>query len=191
MDIVQWLNSNSGFVMAVLTFVYVAATAIIVVANTLVVREMRKTREQQLKPNIVASFEIRRKGLMCFVIRNHGGSTANELKVDVSEEFIKKLGDSEQAKFRGLRSASLTIVPNQEVIHTAGGSKDFAKLAESHLVGAVSYKDPSGKTRVQKFDIWIESFKNALLYGPVLDELTATLDQRLREIAHQMGGDAG
>lgn len=175
--------------MAILTFVYVVATIVIVVKNGQVVREMRRAREQQLKPNIVLCFELRRKGLMCFVLRNLGGSVVNKLSVDVSTEFIDSLREEYQTKFRALKSVALTIVPNQEVIYVAGGPLDFGRIARVPLRGTITYKDVFGRTNNEKFNVNVESYRGALLYGPGLDELTATIDKRLKFIADYLGDD--
>jgi hypothetical protein len=39
---VEWVNSNQGFVMTILTFVSVTATVIIVILNGATIREMKK-----------------------------------------------------------------------------------------------------------------------------------------------------
>jgi hypothetical protein len=101
--------------MAILTAVYVVATILIVKANSAIIREMRLSREQLLKPVLVTSFESRRGGLMCLVLRNLGGSTASNLKIELSDESISNL-PKDQERFKRLRLASLTIVPKQELI---------------------------------------------------------------------------
>ena len=191
MDIIGALNNNSGSVSAILTFVYVVATILILLMNGQIVKEMRRARDQQLKANIVASFESRRKGLMCFVLRNLGGSGVNGLSVEISPDFINCLNKEQAAKFRKLKDASLTIVPNQEVIYVAGGPQAFEKLTQARLKGTISYTDAFGKRRSENFCIEIASYEGALLYGPGLDELTATIDYGLRAIARNVGGPVG
>ncbi len=181
--LISWLNYNSGFVSACLTFVYVVATIFILTKNHQLVLEMRRSREQQIKANIVASFETRRKGLMCFVLRNMGGSVANELNINISDEFINSLDEKEGNKLRKLKSASLTIIPKQEVIFVAGVVGYFAKLTQSQLKGTITYKDVFGKSQIENFNIDIESYGESLLYGPGLDELTTIIDRGLENIA--------
>ena len=189
MDIIGAVDSLSGFVSAILTLVYVIATIWILIKNGQVVKEMRRAREQQLKANMVATFESRRKGLMCFVLRNLGGSAVNGLSVDISPDFVNCLDEERAATFRKLKNASLTIIPNQEVIYVAGGPQAFKKLAEAQLKGTISYTDVFGKRWSENFCIEIASYKGALLYGPGLDELTATIDRGLRAIAMGVGSD--
>ena len=44
---IDWLNSNQGFVMSILTLVYVLATIIIVIYNRKAIQELQKTREEE------------------------------------------------------------------------------------------------------------------------------------------------
>ena len=47
---INWLNSNQGFVMCLLTLVYVLATVVIVIMNKLSINEMRKSRLEDNRP---------------------------------------------------------------------------------------------------------------------------------------------
>lgn len=49
---VNWLNSNQGFFMSILTLVYVMATIIIVIYNRKSIQELQKTREEESRPYI-------------------------------------------------------------------------------------------------------------------------------------------
>lgn len=52
--IVNWLNSNQGFAMSILTLVYVVATIVIVIYNRKSIKELQKTREEESRPYIFA-----------------------------------------------------------------------------------------------------------------------------------------
>lgn len=50
MYIIEWLNTNQGMVMSVLTLVYVIATILILVANKRSVAEMKKHVKKKAGP---------------------------------------------------------------------------------------------------------------------------------------------
>ena len=180
-NLFSWLNANSGAFVAVLTAIYVLATILIFLANFKVIREMRLSREQLLRPLLVMSFESRRGGLMCLVLRNLGGSTANNLRVELSGDSINYL-PKDQERFKNLKSASLTIVPKQEIIFPCGGPQYWEKLSKANIEGDLFYNDTFNKTNKEHFSIDIESFGGTLIHGTEMDELTTTLKRSLGEL---------
>lgn len=50
---IDWLNSNQGFVMCLLTLIYVLATVVIVIMNKLSINEMQKNRLEDSRPYIM------------------------------------------------------------------------------------------------------------------------------------------
>jgi hypothetical protein len=182
-NVIAWLNINSGFVMALLTLSYVITTFLIVRLNSQTVDEMRNTREEQMKAKIVVGLETRRRSLVCLVLRNIGGSIALNLSVSIEEDFLKCIDASCAEKLRKLKSASLTIVPNQELIYSIGGVGDYDNLIKSRLRGTIVYSDISQKEIIFNFNIDIESYGGILLHESELDELNSLLNKKLDDIA--------
>lgn len=193
-ELLSRLNSNQGAIMAVLTAIYVAATILIVWTNYKVIREMRLGREQLTKPVLVASFESRRGGLMCLVLRNLGGSTASKLRIEfLSDDFFISLPEDRREQFKRLKSESLTIVPKQEIILSIGGPQFWKGIAEKRIEGRIVYNDTSNKTNEEPFSIDPESFKGKLLYGTEMDELTTTIKRgfdKIEKALHAPGPEA-
>lgn len=54
MEIIELLDQHNGFVMAILTLVYVVFTVFIFIANNRSVKEMKITREEENRPYIVS-----------------------------------------------------------------------------------------------------------------------------------------
>ena len=52
---IQWMNDNQGFVMCILTFVYVVATIIIIIMNKKSINEMKESRLEESRPYIVVN----------------------------------------------------------------------------------------------------------------------------------------
>ena len=176
-DLLSWLNSNSGAFMAVLTAIYVGATILILRANSKITREMRLSREQLLKPLLVMSFETRRGGLMCLVLRNLGGSTASKLRIELSDDSISCL-PKDQERFKKAKSASLTIVPKQEIIFPCGGPGYWEKLSKANIEGNLIYDDIFNKTNKEHFSINIESYEGTLIYYEIERKNFQCLKQR-------------
>ena len=95
---IDWLNQNQGFVMSLLTLVYVVATIVIVVMNAKSISEMRKTREAEGRPYVLVNLNKDPRD-MCFYLRisNHGKSGAIIRKINILPHMKlieTKLGDS-------------------------------------------------------------------------------------------------
>ncbi len=143
---------------------------------------MRLTREQLLKPTLVTSFESRRGGLNCFVLRNLGGSPINNLRIELADEFINSLPNEKQERFRSLSSASLTMAPRQDLIFCCGGPQDWPKLSKADIEGNLIYRDIFNKTNKEHFSIDIHSYEWVLRYGTEMDELTTTIKKGFGEL---------
>lgn len=91
MPIIQWLNENQGFVMSMLTLVYVAATIVIVIYNRKSIQEMKNTREAESRPYVFAYlYREPRDGLFTFRIKNYGksGAKIDSVRITPSIQFI-------------------------------------------------------------------------------------------------------
>ena len=77
---------------------------------------------------------------MCLVLKNLGGSTASNLRIELSDESISYL-PKDQERFKRLRLASLTIVPKQELIFPCGGPQYWEKLSKANIEGDIVYND--------------------------------------------------
>ncbi|HDR8018748.1 TPA: hypothetical protein QCY65_003031 [Bacillus cereus] len=84
MSFLNWINDNQGFIMAGLTLIYVLATIRILRANAASVEEMKKTREEENRPYVVAYLEFKTNGAVHFILKNIGKTMALDTKVEVS-----------------------------------------------------------------------------------------------------------
>lgn len=107
--IIIWLNSNQGFMMCLLTFVYVLATIAIVVMNNRTIREMQETRIAESRPYVFVSLHKDSRDI-CFYLRvkNYGktGAVINELHITPTLKLVD-IGDK-----HGLLKGSV-LAPNQ------------------------------------------------------------------------------
>ena len=84
MEIIDWLNLHNGFVMSVLTLVYVVATLLILVANHNSVKEMRRTREEDNRPYIIVFLESKKTGPINIVVKNIGKTIAKGTTINIT-----------------------------------------------------------------------------------------------------------
>lgn len=97
MDIVEFLNSNQGAVIACLTFVYVIATLVIVYFNKKSIDEMKATREEEIRPYVFAylAFVPRERQRCTLVLKNYGKSGARITAFNISPGLNLVHGESD------------------------------------------------------------------------------------------------
>lgn len=94
-EIVSWMNNNNGFVMGLLTLVYVIATILICVFNYKSATAARKQTEVQIKqfnatnrPNIIPCFTMVEGAMFCLTFKNIGTECAKNLKITINQEWL-------------------------------------------------------------------------------------------------------
>ncbi len=91
------MNDNQGFIMCLLTFVYVVATVIIVIMNKKSINEMKLARLDESRPYIIANL-VKDPRDKCFYlkVKNYGktGAVINQLSISPSLKLVKD-GDRE------------------------------------------------------------------------------------------------
>lgn len=85
-EMIAWMNSNNGFVMAVLTFVYVIATIFICVFNgksASATRRQTEEAQRQFEENnrahVIPRFVTLEGQLYCLAFHNIGKTMAGEI----------------------------------------------------------------------------------------------------------------
>lgn len=108
---INWLNTNQGFVMSVLTAVYVIATIVIVIYNRKSIHEIKETREAESRPYVFANL-IKDARDMCFElqIKNFGKTGARIIKLEF-EPMIKTIDED------GLTFIEDTIIAPAQAIN--------------------------------------------------------------------------
>lgn len=96
---IEWLNQNQGFVMSVLTAVYVLATIVIVVYNRKSIKEMQESRKAESRPYVFAYLHKDPRDL-CFYLRikNYGKTGALIENIEISPK-LKFVGETETKDF--------------------------------------------------------------------------------------------
>ncbi len=85
---VDWLNENQGFVMSVLTAVYVIATIVIIYYTRKSIDEMKVARDAESRPYVFAYLDKDPRDTCCyFRIKNYGKTGAIIENVTVTPNF--------------------------------------------------------------------------------------------------------
>lgn len=99
MNFINWLNENQGFVMILLTLVYVVATVIIVLYNRKTIMEMQEAREAESRPYVFAYLDKDPRDLRFYLrFKNYGKSGAKLNMVSISP-ILKFYHDAEPQNF--------------------------------------------------------------------------------------------
>lgn len=108
---ITWMNQNQGFIMCVLTFVYVVATVIIVIMNRKSINEMKTARLEESRPYIIANL-VKDPRDRCFYlkIKNYGktGAIINSFSVLPTLKLVRD-GDKE------IKLDGCMLAPNQSI----------------------------------------------------------------------------
>jgi len=156
---IQWLNANQGFVMAVLTGVYVVATigiALMAKRSNDLARKNLDTlttlERERLKPAIMAEIygEI---PFFCVRVVNQGQTTALDVRFDLTPKLRVLLGGSnaipkeKQERPIGFLENGMASLPPGGSVSTLIGTFDRLKEVCPQLIfrGKVTYRDRDGR----------------------------------------------
>jgi hypothetical protein len=113
----HFLNTNSGSIIAILTFVLAVSTGIYAYLTWRMVNETKRMREIQSEPNISIYFKSKEEyiGLIDLVIKNIGLGPAFNIDFKVNPDF--KYTDNKNISELNLFKNGLNhLAPNQEII---------------------------------------------------------------------------
>ena len=161
MEIINWLNQNNGFIMSLLTFVYVVATILICVFNY---KSAKATKDQTKesynqfiennRAHIVPKIIVLEGEMLCLAFQNIGHDIAMDVVIDVNEEWLKKLEQTVKlsefaASLRKIKSKKIFLTVDQQICYglciPGDGTKDYDILSEEELIVNISYKSLNKK----------------------------------------------
>lgn len=166
--IINWLNCNNGAVMAILTFVYVAATILIcsynhksAIAAQQQTAESRKQFEEQNRAHVIPKFDVLEGQLYCIVFQNIGKTMADNLQIIVSPDWIdclKKTQKNSDTGFTLEKLSTLKVFLAAEdkymypICIPADGTNDYSLLCQCPLTISISYTS-AGKPYKENFEL--------------------------------------
>lgn len=156
LNIIEWSNANNGFIMALLTLVYVMATILICVFNY---KSAKATKEQTKesynqfiennRAHIVPKIVVLEGEILCLAFQNIGHDIALDVVININEKWLQNLGKtkkfSEMAnKLRIIKSKRLFLTVDQQICYgmcvVGDGTEDYNKLTKEDLIINISYK---------------------------------------------------
>jgi len=144
----EWVNANSGAVIALLTLTYCVTTALILFANVLTIREMRLTRQAQYRPLVVVDLESNsERGAYHFVLRNAGASVARNVTVKIDPPLTNPVNPqlTDEGSLRWIRRGLPVVAPGKEHRMLLGSWGNFSKDTARQYQVAVSYRNDTGR----------------------------------------------
>lgn len=174
---IEWANQNNGFVMVVLTFVYVLATLAIVIvtmrANKIALSSQRLQEQLEAQRNrpfvtveFVLAWDEQDQAHAYVVVRNRGLTMAERVVVKIDPEpfYMPLIGGREVRKVPFMLTSPVpTLAPGQEVSDTLGYAANLYQAVERPVFqGVVTYRGPTGEEFNERFVIDWESMRSAV-----------------------------
>lgn len=173
MNTINWFNDNSGFVMAVLTFVYVIATALICYFNYKSAKatnnQTKESYKQFIESNrahIVPKIIELEGEMVCLSFQNIGKDIATEVFINVNEKWLKKLEKTftfpEVAEsLRKIKNKKIFLTVDQQLCYglcvPGNNHDDFTILGETPLIIDISY-NTLGNTYEEHYEIPLDGY---------------------------------
>lgn len=167
-EMIAWLNSNDGFAMAVLTFVYVIATIFICVFNgksasvtRKQIEESQRQFEESNRAHIIPRFITLEGQLYCLAFHNIGKTMADKLIINVSSEWLECLRNTEKNSnvsdtLQKLKDIEIFLPADDKYVYPicvpADGTGDYMKLCEKPLIIDIQYYS-DGKEYKELFEL--------------------------------------
>lgn len=173
MNVITWLNDNNGFIMALLTFVYVVATILICFFNyksAKATNEQTKESYEQFiessRAHIVPKIIELEGEMLCLSFQNIGKDIATEVVINVSEKWLKKLEKTftfpeVASSLRKIKKKKIFLTVDQQLCYglciPGNGHDDFNVLGTVPLEIYISYLS-MGREYNEHFNISLDGY---------------------------------
>jgi hypothetical protein len=196
MACIKWLNDNQGFVMALLTLVYVITTVAIALLTLRATNLSKKHLEtaidlekNRLRPYVIFNISSSTITRSTFVsIKNLGLTAAYNIKVSITPKLIHSFADEKESAFTA--SNILFLPPNEEVNDVLGLSADFhQKYPEPIFKGKIEYEDIEKNKYTESLHIDLNFLRHRIYTGAKtvegelekLNKTLVTISEQLEE----------
>ena len=174
---IEWANENSGFIMAVLTLVYVFATLVIVLvtmrANRIALASQQlqvRLEAQRTRPFVVVTFELvwdkQDQAHTYVLVKNTGLTLAEDVTVKIDPEpfYTPMINGRQEKKLPFMLTAPIpTLAPGQEISDTVGYTANLLKVVDKPVFDCVvTYRARSGEDFEELFVVDLESMRDAV-----------------------------
>ena len=161
---IDWLNSNSGAVNAVLAAILVVITGVYAYLTRRQVLESKELREMTIRPALVVTAEIHEThiNLINFRVENIGGGAARNIRLRTSREFMR--GNNRSLNELGLFKRGIPLLSPGRNIETFLASA-FELLQQEPLEVTAEYEDATGRKIEETFLVDFAAFENLSRVG--------------------------
>lgn len=164
---------DANWTIAVATVALVLATIALAWLTLLLVRETRKTREQQSQPDVIVTVEQSRYiNFFELVIENVGAGAAYDVKITPPTGFRSRDFDVSPV-------FSVALLKSRSVIRTFIGNHKEINLERQ--TWAVDYADKKGQRITNRYEIDLSFFRGISSIGTPPDEETASALKKIAE----------
>jgi len=194
--IIEWCNKNNGFLMALLTLVYVAATIWLVHLSRKQIKLAIDLEKNRTRPFVIFDFVFERF-MMCLQIKNIGQTSACNIRINISPTIKILLGkrnnisgliDGNNINF--IQNGIPSMAPNR-TITTIIGRWDDMKMCypEMKFRGTISYNDFDEKKYYDNIDIDLSLYEG-LMYSDKKDinDVVKQIEEIAKNIHHIASG---
>lgn len=167
-ELITWMNNNNGFVMAVLTFVYVIATIFICIFNgksasatRRQTEEAQRQFEESNRAHVIPRFVTLEGQLYCLAFHNIGKTMAEKLIINISAKWLECLRSTEKNSsvadtLQKLKDIEIFLPADDKYVYSicvsADGTGDYMKLCEKPLIIDIQYYS-NGKMYNEQFEL--------------------------------------
>lgn len=201
-ELIAWANNNTGFLMAVLTAVYVIATIWIVYESRRNNRLMSLFEKDRIRPHVVFWIEAEMQthgqyfSTIQFVgkVRNEGASTAHDVQIMTTPKLSARRSANKEDKnayytLSFLENSTSILVPKQMLIETIGPTEFLLKDNDENDLKfkvLIEYKDISGEKYSSAYFIDLSRNKNQLFAEDIQTKAFYKLVEKVESSAHSL-----
>ena len=173
---IECINNNQGFMMVVLTAVYVIATIAICLFNY---KSAQATREQVAESArqfeetnrafLTVYADFIRNGLFVLCVSNSGNKPAKDINVNIGEEYFKNIKQEFLPNVEKFVKSNFMLGIEQKFYLTLGGLLDYEKLSNESMFLELTYQDDKRKYS-ERIEIRLKEIAWSLNYtSPITD----------------------
>ena len=157
---INWFNTNQGFLMALLTAVYVVATILLVRhsnrANRIAQQNLDslwKLERERTRPHVVIYFEIDLP-IVSIAVSNIGQTSAFDIRFDMPQKPTFAIPERKGEPIHFLNSAITSLAPQQTLKTVVGKWPEIRNVWPTFAFsGTVAYKTLDGTEHVESFSV--------------------------------------
>ena len=179
---IDWLNSNSGAVNAILAAILVVITGVYAYLTRRQVLESKATREMAMRPVVIVTAEIHE---MCMNIiylraRNIGGGAARKLRLRTNRKF--RTGNDKSLNDLGLFKRGIPLLGPGQKIETFLADMTGQEVGkEEPLEVTAEYENAVGGKTKETFVIDLAALENLRQVGETPLETIAKSIKKIQE----------